>query len=113
MEIECDEVTLNCWHPLSAVEDLDRVGSLQTKLLGQAIRIKKLDEGDYAVNWLNPERGPIALPCCIRYGFLWTSLGDCPRHLFQMPEFEDKIGRTSMQEALLFVRQLHERLRTF
>ncbi len=98
-----DNVLLDLWHPLGAVETMrwDRVWHEQ--LLGAPLTVGRSPGGILGAwrreardcrttSW--PAEGPpeTALPVIERYGYLWTSLGK-PRPLFQIPEADESDRR--------------------
>ncbi|MEV0084091.1 aromatic ring-hydroxylating dioxygenase subunit alpha [Saccharopolyspora sp. NPDC050642] len=98
-----DEVLLDLWHPLGAVETMPRNRTWRDRLLGVPLTLSRSPEGRLAV-WRRqdgdpesaawPAEGPPAstLPVIERYGYLWTSLG-APRPLFEIPEADESNRR--------------------
>ena len=67
-----DPVSLSQWYPLGMIEALSD-NWVQTMLLGVVIRFRLLADGSVEV-----EHGAHALPCCERYGYVWTTLATDP-----------------------------------
>jgi phenylpropionate dioxygenase-like ring-hydroxylating dioxygenase large terminal subunit len=99
-----DEVLLDLWHPVGAVEAFPRGRVHDDRLLGVPLAAGRSPEGDVAVwrrpvdeppSQMWPAAGPPApvLPTMERYGYVWTSLGS-PRPLFPVPEADEPDRRT-------------------
>ncbi|SIO72482.1 Phenylpropionate dioxygenase, large terminal subunit [Burkholderia sp. GAS332] len=84
-----DPVLVNEWFAVSNAADLTPGSEFTTVLLEQTVAITRLANGTLV------GRSPTcALPvhCLDRYGHVWVAFGDCPRPLFELPEF-DHAGR--------------------
>ncbi|MFN0301778.1 MAG: aromatic ring-hydroxylating dioxygenase subunit alpha [Burkholderiales bacterium] len=92
-----DSVVWDDWHPVAGWVDFP-VGRIRTTtLLDTPIAIARIDASEFVI-WADPEhrcrndtsfdRNLIgsALPVTIRYGHVWTSLGNPIRPLFAIPE---------------------------
>jgi phenylpropionate dioxygenase-like ring-hydroxylating dioxygenase large terminal subunit len=77
-----DAASLNQWY---CVESLAEIGTQAstTRLLGSDLRIIRTQEGSIHVS--RHDNGK-ALPTRQAFGFLWSSLGDPPADLFEIPE---------------------------
>jgi phenylpropionate dioxygenase-like ring-hydroxylating dioxygenase large terminal subunit len=71
------------WHVVGAFEEL-AAQKVRTRLFGQAITIEK----DGASVRIKMADGTL-LPTIIRYGYVWTSLGEPKRDLFPLPEYAE------------------------
>ncbi len=97
---EPDPVVWNDWHPVVGIADLP-VGRVRTTtLLDAPIVIARIDVDTIAV-WIDDERrwrnnapfdghmsGP-RRPLVVRYGHVWTSLGEPAQPLFAIPEADE------------------------
>ncbi len=75
-----DPVVLDDWHAIGRIEDLPRA----TRLLGQDIEARREADGGVRVFAGTDER-----PVQIRYGHVWTTLGEPARGLVEIPEFDE------------------------
>ena len=75
-----DPVVLADWHAIGRIEDMPRT----TRLLGQEISAQREANGEVRVFADADER-----PVQIRYGHVWTTLGEPSRGLVEMPEFDE------------------------
>ncbi|MET3899845.1 phenylpropionate dioxygenase-like ring-hydroxylating dioxygenase large terminal subunit [Devosia sp. UYZn731] len=93
-----DAVTRDLWQVIAAVDETP-VGIVQTTLLlDQRIAFSRDTEGTPVV-WLrtNEEHGDTIdltsitarLPVITGYGYIWTSFGNPPDHLFPIPEYAE------------------------
>ncbi|MDB5527548.1 MAG: aromatic ring-hydroxylating dioxygenase subunit alpha [Devosia sp.] len=93
-----DAVTRDLWQVIAAVDETP-VGVVSTTLLlDQRLAFSRDSEGNPVV-WLrtNEEHGDeidlatvtARLPVIIGYGYIWTSFGNPPDHLFPIPEYAE------------------------
>jgi phenylpropionate dioxygenase-like ring-hydroxylating dioxygenase large terminal subunit len=82
-----DPVIRNAWQVVGAFDELVPGEARHTQVLGTPIAITRSGSGDVAVRRHDDTRAP--LPALIRYGYVWTSLGDPPPELFPLPEFAE------------------------
>ncbi|MBT3788049.1 MAG: aromatic ring-hydroxylating dioxygenase subunit alpha [Alphaproteobacteria bacterium] len=86
-----DAFALNEWLVIGRLEDATHDKPRVTRLLGQDIRAERTADGAIGV-WetdLAGNKGR-ALPVQERYGHIFVTLGDTPRDLLEMPEFEEE-----------------------
>ena len=81
-----DEFTRSHWYPIGRLEDVPEGGGRSTHLLGQAIVAER--RGGKLTIRLKDGRTPLKVQ--ERYGYVWTTLSDDPRPLYDMPEFEEE-----------------------
>jgi phenylpropionate dioxygenase-like ring-hydroxylating dioxygenase large terminal subunit len=86
------------WYPVGLASQLDVQGR-KTALMGEPIVVRRGEDGNAMVTGGN-ER---ALPACIRYGHVWSSLGDPQKPLFAIPE-ADQPGRRLVDVGVVRVR---------
>ncbi len=86
MSVCTDPVILDLWHPLGAVDETPSDQPSTTTLLGHRVGFTVDDAGRPGV-WRSPGDEP--LPALVRYGYVWTSLGDPPAELFDLPEYAE------------------------
>ena len=89
-----DPVVLDDWHAIGRIEDMPR----STRLLGQEITALRGADGRVRVFAETQER-----PVQIRYGHVWTTLGEPALDLIEMPEF-DEPGRRLVTCGIVTVR---------
>ena len=86
-----DIFSLNQWYVIEAINDLKPVEDRKTRLLGRDIIGSRNAVGEVSVTLLddqgNRER---ELQVLERYGYVWTSLSEDPKPLFEMAEFEEE-----------------------
>ncbi len=82
-----DNVILNQWHAIAALEDTGR-NPHRTRLLGEDL-IYYLDGDDVVVSRASGERAGPGLPVHCDYGYIWTCLGQPEKPLFDMPEYHE------------------------
>ena len=81
--IECrDQVALDEWHVVASLGSLPVGREVATRLLDTDLTLMR-SAGDIVAAW--PAASGKALPVCIRYGHVWTSLGTPARPLFDLP----------------------------
>ena len=78
-----DPIALDEWHVVASLDELPAQAAVSTILLGQAIQVGRRD-GRLGI-W----RGDDELPMIERFGYLWTTLGNPPRDLFEIAEFNE------------------------
>lgn len=72
----------NDWYPVAIAHQLPPCRSLETVLLGTALTVtRNRDGGATAVSF-----DGTSYPCQLAYDHVWTTLGDDPRPLFDIPE---------------------------
>jgi phenylpropionate dioxygenase-like ring-hydroxylating dioxygenase large terminal subunit len=82
-----DRIALDAWHVAAALEDLDLGKIKSTRLLDTDI---KLCRGDDGVDiWYQTAGVRTNLPVCIKFGYVWTSLGKPGSALFDIPQFDE------------------------
>jgi len=84
-----DTVALNDWQALGRSEDVPDHKPRVTRLLGQPVRLER--EAGAVAGWELDERGVKTQPIATqeRYGHVFATLGDRPRALLEMPEFDE------------------------
>ncbi|MGN7807946.1 aromatic ring-hydroxylating dioxygenase subunit alpha [Ensifer sp. 22521] len=91
-----DPIARDEWHVVASLEELPSIGMFSTVLLGQRILIGR--HGDRLGAWREPQAAAepsgaqmsgSELPTIQRFGYLWATLGDPPRDLFEIPEFDE------------------------
>lgn len=94
-----DQVILDLWHPLVAIEEIPVGVVAQTTLLDCQVSYTRTPDGE-PVAWRSIDSLPRGaavdvgsitdpLPAKTRYLYLWTSLGSPPDELFELPEFDE------------------------
>ena len=79
-----DPAVLNLWHPLAALSELSPDRDYRTTLLGYEI-VHGIDAA--AEPWVVlADRPDELLPVDTRYGYVWTSIGEPPGAVFDIPE---------------------------
>ena len=73
----------DAWYPVGLISQTNNAGK-ETLLMGEGLRVFRNDDGAIAVETLAGR----VLPVCERYGHVWTSLGEPPKALFDIPEAE-------------------------
>lgn len=73
----------DAWYPVGLISQTDDSGK-ETLLMGERLRVFRNEGGAISVETLAGR----ALPVCERYGHVWTSLGEPPKALFDIPEAE-------------------------
>jgi phenylpropionate dioxygenase-like ring-hydroxylating dioxygenase large terminal subunit len=94
-----DQVVLDLWHPLAALEEMPARTVQDTVLLEERISYVSDGEGKAAAWRSRPELpagSPVdidtldgGLPIKLAYGYVWTSLGTPPAELFAIPEYAE------------------------
>lgn len=89
-----DQDTLNSWHALAAIEDLGRIKTLRTKLLGVPVQVEQLTPGEVTVRHYSGATEEFeTLPCLIQYGYVWTTFGQNPKPLFKLDNYDEQDRR--------------------
>ena len=96
-----DPVILNQWHVISALDEIAVDTVNETQLLDEWVSFTRDPDGrclawrshpslpaGSAVDAASPPPAE-TLPVMPEYGYLWTSLGNPPDHLFPLPEYHD------------------------
>ncbi|PDT29229.1 (2Fe-2S)-binding protein [Rhizobium sp. L9] len=86
------------WYPVSLVSGLTEAGS-KTALMGEPIEVVRTPDGAARVTSDNGR----ALPVCLRYGHVWSSLGTPAKEIFAIPE-ADQPGRRFVDVGVVRVR---------
>jgi phenylpropionate dioxygenase-like ring-hydroxylating dioxygenase large terminal subunit len=89
---------INEWYPVGLFSQLDAKGR-RTALMGEPV-VVALDDRGQAVVATGEGR---ALPVCVRYGHVWSSLGEPRKELFAIPE-ADQPGRRMVEVGVVRVR---------
>lgn len=79
-------VIFDNWHPVSALDDLPVGKVTSTILLDTGITCERMADGSIKVRREGTDQ---LLPIRKRYGFVWTSLGEPVKDLFDIPEFSE------------------------
>ena len=92
---EPDPILVNDWHAVVELEFLATRGSFETVLLGVPIEISEAGAGSGEVRVVRRDTGA-ALPARLRYGHVFTSIGQPNRDIAHFPECfeEDRIHVT-------------------
>lgn len=107
-----DQVILDLWHPLAAMEEVSVGIVVDTVLLEERLSLAVDRNGNAAV-WRARadlvEGSPVdvasvedKLPLKLAYGYIWSSLGNPPANLFPIPEF-DEADRRKLNAATVGV----------
>lgn len=90
MSTEIDRFALDQWYVVASGVELPPGSRRETELLDRPIMVDRDGAGVATVREgpAGNGAGP-SLPCQDRYGYVWTTLGDPDRVLFDMPEFEE------------------------
>ncbi|MBB5220392.1 phenylpropionate dioxygenase-like ring-hydroxylating dioxygenase large terminal subunit [Amaricoccus macauensis] len=88
MTVTTDPVALNQWVPCAWDGQIPVGGSLDTMIFGQPIHVQRTGEDSYRVAAVDgtTER---ELPVQVRYTCVFTTLGDTPRPLPEIAEFDE------------------------
>lgn len=87
IESPCNNQTIrDLWHPVAAEAELGVDTEYTTLLLGEGLRYGLTGDG---AGWVATRTGGAELPVLSRYGYLWTSLGQPPPELFDIPEADE------------------------
>lgn len=89
---------LDQWYPVGLFSQLDPAGR-DTMLMDEPIRLHRDAEGSAVVTGGNGR----TLPVLVRYGHVWTSLGNPDHDLFAIPE-ADQPGRRLVEVGVVRVR---------
>jgi phenylpropionate dioxygenase-like ring-hydroxylating dioxygenase large terminal subunit len=79
-----DPILLHDWHVVGDCDSLARHGTTETSLFGQSLSLH-IDEGGTPL----ARQAGRALATRIRYGLIWTSLGNPARDIVRFPECEE------------------------
>ncbi len=94
-----DPVVANLWHPLGALAEKAQGVEYHTMLLGESLTYVVSEDGAPLVVRGGDGR---VLPTRCDFGYLWTSLGEPPDKLFEIPEF-DEPDRRSLNACSIMV----------
>ncbi len=86
------------WYPVGLFSQLDAAGR-STALMGEPIRVACNADGEATVTGGNGR----ALPVLVRYGHVWSSLGEPKKDIFPIPE-ADQPGRRFVDVGVVRVR---------
>ena len=91
MTKEPDSFARDQWYAVTSSLELSAAKSRATELMDRPIRAIWDREGGITVTLLGPD-GSVErkLPAQERYGYVWTTLGDPEKPLFEMPEFDEE-----------------------
>ncbi len=78
-----DRVLLDDWHAVVDLEQLNQGQAMKTILFEQALTVALTDDGKATATLT--ETGQ-AVPCQIRYGFVWACTGNPSRDIIDIPE---------------------------
>lgn len=78
-----DKILIDDWHAVADLDQLLQAGSFQTRLLGVGIEIAADQDGRVSVKAAGQQQ---SLPCQVKYGFVWASLGSPAREIIHIPE---------------------------
>ncbi|MDF2371535.1 MAG: aromatic ring-hydroxylating dioxygenase subunit alpha [Rhizobiaceae bacterium] len=96
MSVTDDPVALNQWIACAYVGQVTPGKSYDTAMLGQAIRISCALDGTCTCHEIGDDGGPgRQLPLSQRFEILFTTLGDTPRQLPDIPEFAEADRRVA------------------
>ncbi|MCG7522548.1 aromatic ring-hydroxylating dioxygenase subunit alpha [Ruegeria sp. Ofav3-42] len=80
-----DKVLLNDWHVVADLANLSKGSNHSTNLFGKAINVSLDADGNVTCT-----KDGKPLTCQLKYGFVWTCLGEPSRDILHVPEaFED------------------------
>ena len=86
METNCkDKLLLNDWHVVAELEQLEIKKTIQTFLFGLKIEIIKTETDNIQI--FQNEK---VLPLELKYGFIWTCLGQPTQPIIEIPEAYEK-----------------------
>ncbi|MBV0893401.1 aromatic ring-hydroxylating dioxygenase subunit alpha [Paracoccus sp. Z118] len=88
MTVTTDPVALNEWVPCAWHGQIAIGAALDTMIFGQDIRVERTGDQDYRVTTFGGD-SPRELPVQTRYTCVFTTLGDDPRALPEIPEFDE------------------------
>lgn len=90
MEKTTDLVALNQWIPCTHLDALKPGESLDTVILGQQVHVTRREDGSHTVHELNGD-GQLGkeLPVQEKFMLVFATLGDDPRPLPLIPEFDE------------------------
>lgn len=85
-----DLIALNYWIPIGRFQEVGQRRPLKTKVLGQNIGCQRLPDGSMTA-WEETETGQTGATLAVqeKYGHVWVTLGDNPKPLLHMPEFDE------------------------
>ena len=91
MSKQPDPFTRDQWYVIESVQDLRAAHPRRTRLLGTPILAERSGSGEVTCHELSADGKAIrALPVQESYGYVWTTLGDPAKPLFDMPEFDEE-----------------------
>ena len=82
-----DRIALDAWHVVSALDSLEPGKKIATRLLDTDIHICRDEDGVDV--WHVAEGRRHELPVCIKFNYVWTSLGIPASPLFDIPQFDE------------------------
>ena len=102
-DICTDPVIRDQWYPLRALAELPEGATHHTRLLGVPVSCGVTRGRPWARTESAPgDGGTGALPVIDTYGYLWTSLGEPPPGVFEIPEYTEP-DRRSMNAGSFIV----------
>ena len=78
-----DRILLDDWHVVAGLEQLQASPQVESLLLGQKVRITQQPDGTPIVMLAATGK---RLPSKVKYGFVWTCLGEPARDIIHIPE---------------------------
>jgi phenylpropionate dioxygenase-like ring-hydroxylating dioxygenase large terminal subunit len=104
-----DRFTRDLWYAIGRPEDVASDSERRTWLLDEELAVARVDD-KLAVFACDPQSGGRRpLPVMVRYGHLWTTLGENAQPIFDMPEFEEP-GRRLVTCGAVTVRASGQRI---
>lgn len=89
MAVTTDATALNEWVPCAYADQLAPGGQMETMVLGQPIRLSRAADGSYACTTLENGQAGRDLPVDERFTCIFTTLGDKPRPLPIIKQFDE------------------------
>lgn len=100
--ITCQDPTaLDAWHVVAAVCELPMGVERHTQLLDSPLTMRRDLDGDVQA-WLGPSSKGMLLPCRQKFGYLWTTLREPARDIFDISEYGEP-DRRNMNAASMGV----------
>ena len=101
MNVTSDPVALNQWVPCTHLDALKPGETLDTVIMGQKVRVTRQDTGAHTVCTLDDAGQPGRdLPVQEKFTLVMTTLGDNPRPLPLIPEFDEPDRRVANSGAV-------------
>jgi len=96
-----DPIALNAWYVVGVVDEIPPGTVLRTRLLDTPLMVARAADGGIAAEVAGAEG--TNLPVREKFGYVWTTLGDPPAGIFDIPEY-DEPDRRNMNAASFGVR---------